>query len=149
MLRYTRPTQSDEPPGRHVLVYDRDCAFCLWSANFIRGRSRIEITLVPSVEVDRRLVLNSLDDDQFQWSAHYITPDGREYHGGECITRSVRLMRGGFLVRPLDFWGISLFRELSYAIIAKNRPFLSRVTRRLSRSSCGPICTPGPPNDFN
>ncbi|HMO97324.1 MAG TPA: DCC1-like thiol-disulfide oxidoreductase family protein, partial [Tepidiformaceae bacterium] len=54
-------------------------------------------------------------------SAHLVTPRGVEYHGGEAITRALRLWRWGWLVRPLDWPGLSLFRAMGYRLVARNR----------------------------
>ena len=129
ILRYHPPTKSTRPPGEHLLVYDGDCGFCFRSAEFIRRRSRTPLTLIPFIEVNRYELLTSLDQTQFLKSAHYITPEGKEYHGGESITRALRLIPGGSVFGLLDLWGVALLREFVYTLVAGNRSIFSRITR--------------------
>ena len=133
MSRYNRPTRSERPPGEHLLVYDGECGFCRWSAGFVRRRARVAVKLVPFTELAGWGVLTSLDAAQVARSAHYVTPDGVEYHGGESITRSLRLVRFGAAAGLLDLWGLALLRELVYALVAGNRSLASRLLRRPSR----------------
>ena len=129
ILRYHPPTKSARPPGEHLLAYDGDCGFCFRSAEFIRRRSQTPLILIPFIEVNRHELLTSLDQTQFLKSAHYITPEGKEYHGGESITRALRLIPGGFVFGLLDLWGVALLREFVYTLVAGNRSLFSRMTR--------------------
>ena len=135
LSQYHRPTRSERAPGEHVLAFDDDCYFCRRSAEFIRRNARTPVRLVSFSKLDRYEVLSSLSRRQILASAHYITPDGREYHGGESITRALRLVRFGAPAGLLDLWGFALFRELGYALVAVNRPLLSRLVPRLFGSS--------------
>ncbi|MCH6568145.1 MAG: hypothetical protein IH801_07290 [Nitrospinae bacterium] len=67
----------------------------------------------------------------------YITPEGIEYHGGESITRALRLLPGGWVFGLFDLWGVTFIRELAYTLVASNRPVVSKLTRLfgLSRSA--------------
>ena len=131
LSRYHRPTRSERAPGEHVLAFDDDCYFCRRGAEFIRRNARIPVRLVPFSELNRYEVLTSLSRRQVLASAHYITPYGREYHGGESITRALRLVRFGAPSVLLDLWGVALLREVGYALVAGNRPILSSLLRRL------------------
>ena len=135
-LRFHPATRAPTPPAAHLLVYDGDCAFCLASVKFIRKYSRTGVTLVPFSELPQYDILRSLDQRQILASAHYITPEGVEYHGGESITRALRLLPGGWIFGLFDLWGVTLVRELAYTLIASNRTVFSKLTRllRLSRS---------------
>ncbi len=82
--------------------------------------------LVPFSKLEGWRVLTSLDAGQIARSAHYVTPEGVEYHGGESITRSLRLVRYGAAAGLLDLWSLALVRELLYALAAGNRSLVSR-----------------------
>ena len=127
LSRHHQPTKSERPPGEHLLVYDDECGFCRWSAQFVRRRAEVPVRLVPFSEVEGRGMLTSLEPEQVERSAHYITPEGIEYHGGESITRSLRLVRFGAAAGLLDLWGLALGRELLYALVAGNRSLVSRL----------------------
>jgi len=128
-LRFHPATQAATPPAAHLIVYDGDCAFCLAGAEFIRKHSRTGLTLVPFSELPQYDLLGSLDQRQILASAHYITPGGTEYHGGESITRALRLLPGGWVFGLFDLWGVTLVRELAYILVASNRPVVSKLTR--------------------
>ena len=137
IFRYRRPTRST--PGEHLLVFDGGCAFCFRSAEFVRKRSRTPLTLIA--ELNRHDLLTSLDQAQILMSAYYITPEAKEYHGVECITRALRLIPGGFVFSFIDLWGVALLRELGYTLMAGNRSFLSKLTRLLSSRSSDTSCS--------
>ena len=138
LSRYHRRTRSETAPNEHLLAFDDDCDFCRRSAGFIRRNARTAVVLVPFSELDRHRVLTSLSQRQILASAHYITPEGDEYHGGESITRALRLVRFGVVAGVLDLWGVALLRELGYALMAGNRPLLSSLIRRLFGKSIFP-----------
>ena len=133
-LRSHPATQSATPPAANLLVYDGDCPFCVTSVEFIRKHSRISVTVVPFSELPQYDILGSLNPQQILASAHYITSEGKEYHGGESITRALRLLPGGWIFGLLDLWGVALVRELAYALIAGNRFLFSKLTRLFGHS---------------
>ena len=135
-LRFHPATRAATPPAAPLIVYDGDCPFCVAGVEFIRKHSRTGLTLVPFSGLPQYDLLGSLDQRQILASAHYITPEGIEYHGGESITRALRLLPGGWIFGLFDLWGVTLVRELAYTLIASNRTVFSKLTRllRLSRS---------------
>ena len=128
-MRYRAPTQAARPPGHYVFVYDGDCGFCTRMARSVAARARPEIQLLPFAEVPPGELLAALSPDQLRASSHLVTPAGREFHGGQSVTRVLRLLPAGWLVAPLDLPGLSLLRELGYALVARNRPLLSKIYR--------------------
>jgi predicted DCC family thiol-disulfide oxidoreductase YuxK len=122
------PSRSRVAPGRHLLVYDDDCGLCLLAALGLQLRAD-DLALVGFSELAREGVLESLDQDALVASAHYITPEGVEYHGGEAVTRVLRLVSGGRLLAILDWPVIRGLRELGYRFVAWQRPRLSRFLR--------------------
>ena len=130
--RHRRHTRSERAPDEHLLVFDDGCYLCQRSAEFIRARAQPPVKLVPFSELGGYRVLTALECDEILRSAHFITPDGREYHGGESITRALRLVRFGAVACLLDVWGLALVRELLYSLIAANRSLLSRLLQRMA-----------------
>ena len=118
LSRYHRPTRSALAPGEHALVYDGDCHFCSRLAEFLRGRACVPLTLVAFSDLGEGGILTTLESDEILASSHYITPDGREYHGGEGVTRATRLLPFGSIAGVLDLWGVSWLREVAYALVA-------------------------------
>ena len=128
-MRYHRPTRAARPPGCYVFVFDGDCGFCTRTAHALAARARREIRLIPFAEVPAGEILGALTPEQIRASSHCITPDGREYHGGESVTRLLRLLPGGRLLAPVDLPGPSLLRELAYAVVARNRSLVGKIYR--------------------
>ena len=123
LSRYHKPTRSAKAPGKHILVYDGDCHFCSRLAEFLHRRSRFHLTLFAFSDFGEGELLATLEQNEILSSAHYITPDGSEYHGGESVTRAARLLPFGSIAGVLDLWVVSWLREVGYALVA-------------SRSSC-------------
>ena len=148
IFRYHPPTRSARPPGEHLLVFDGDCAFCLRSAVAIQKRSRTPLTLITFAELSRHDLLTSLDQDQFLLSAHYITPEGNEYHGGESITRArgkVREKEGRFIY-PIMHPAAALHRQENKSIIIQDFKEIPAVLEKLARTRSGaPVIEPVSP----
>lgn len=128
-MRHHAPTQAADPPGQYVLVYDDACDFCTRLARRLQRRAREPLHIASFAELPAGKWLTELSDAQIRASSHFITPEGREYHGGESVTRALRLVRGGRLIAPLDLPGFTWLREAGYAFVAAHRSLVSRVLR--------------------
>jgi predicted DCC family thiol-disulfide oxidoreductase YuxK len=121
-----RPTRSRIAPRRRLLVYDDDCGFCWGAALLIEGQ--VELELVPFSSLPVEGVLEELTDEQIHASAHYVTEDGIEYHGGESVTRLARLLpRGGEAAALLDLPVLRGLREIGYRLVSWQRARVSRL----------------------
>ena len=138
LSRYHRPTRSAKAPGEHILVYDGDCHFCSRLAEFLRGRSRVHLTLIAFSDLGGGGILATLEQDELLASAHYITPDGREYHGGESVTRAARLLPFGWIAGVLDLWVVCWLREVGYALVASRNSCASVPDEMRVRSESKP-----------
>jgi len=121
-----RPTRTRIAPGRHLLVYDDDCDFCSIAAIALQLRLG-DLELIGFSELPRDGVLESLDRGETEASAHYITPDGVEYHAGEAVTRVLRLVPGAEAARYLDWPVARGLREIGYRLVVWQRGRVSRV----------------------
>ena len=119
------PTRSRMAPGRHLLVYDDDCGFCSVVAIWLQLRVP-QLDLVRFSDLPREGLLESLDSGAVHASAHYVTPDGVEYHGGEAVTHLLRLVPGADGVRYLDWPVLRGLREAAYRLVAWQRGRVSR-----------------------
>ena len=121
-----KPTRASTRPDTHVLVYDGDCPFCTATATWLRSHARVPVRLLTFDDLDGTGLLTRLTDEELESTAHFITPAGIEYHGGEAVTRGLRLARFGRLAGILDAPGLRLLRDAGYALVARLRPLLSR-----------------------
>ncbi len=129
---YLRPTHASQPPETAVLVYDGGCPFCTVTAFWLQRHAREPMRLLTFDDVGDKAsvedtgLLTQLTRLEVEGSAHLITTDGIEYHGGESITRSLRLTRFGAVAAPLDLPILRYARDAAYTVITHLRPLLSR-----------------------
>lgn len=121
-----RPTRSRLAPTRHLLIYDDACGLCSFAATFIRMRAP-EVDLAGFSQLPRDGVLEHLDRVAVESSVHLVTPEGVEYHGGEAVTRLLRLLPGLEVVRFLDWPVLRGLREIGYRVVATQRARVSRL----------------------
>ncbi len=121
------PVESTSPV-KPLFVYDGDCGFCRrWVARW-RGVTRDRIEYAPYQEVSARLP--DIGVEAFAQAVHLVEPDGRHSRGAEAVFRALAYAPGhsawlGLYERLPGFAALS---EWAYAVIARHRPFLSRVT---------------------
>jgi predicted DCC family thiol-disulfide oxidoreductase YuxK len=116
-----------------VLVYDGGCPFCIATARWLQRHAREPVRLVTFDEVGASGVLVGMGRDASEAAAHFVTPDGGEYHGGAAVTRALRLLRFGGVAAVLDLPVASLARDAGYAVVARLRPWLSRFVHPPTR----------------
>lgn len=148
-MRYPPPTQSARPPGQPLLVYDGECGFCLATACWVQRRAGGSLALLTFEEAARRGgVLDALHEDEVRRSAHFITAEGVEYHGGAAVTRALRLGRGGRAAALLDVPPLSVARDALYAVVARQRGRLGWLAGGAACSrEAGRRDGAGPPGD--
>jgi predicted DCC family thiol-disulfide oxidoreductase YuxK len=90
---------ADRPPGSYVVVYDRDCGLCAASARLVQRLARARVEITPLEDARPMGLLGALSDEKVAASAHFVTPAGVEYHGGEAMSRALRLLPAGRIAR--------------------------------------------------
>lgn len=121
-----RSTRARTAPGRPLLIYDDGCGLCSFAA--VMAQVRVgDLELLGFSQLPREGVLESLDAAAIAASAHYVTDEGVEYHGGEAITRLLRETSVGRLVAVLDLPVLRGLRELGYRLVARERSRISRA----------------------
>jgi len=122
------PTRSRVAPGWAVLVYDDGCGICRSLAGFLGRHARTEVQLVGFSELPRDGILETLAREEIEASAHFVTSEGIEYHGGESVTQAARLLPGGCVAGHLDRPVLRGLREVGYRLFAWRRGWFSRLT---------------------
>jgi predicted DCC family thiol-disulfide oxidoreductase YuxK len=125
-MTHHAPTRSESPPQRYTLVYDDNCPFCIATSRALQRHARQPLELLPASRCEGVGMLTSLSQAEIESCAHFITPEGIEYHGGEAATRALRLLPAGMLFGLLDLPGLRWLRELGYDLVTRARPLLSR-----------------------
>lgn len=104
-----------------TLVYDDNCGFCTWWADFIGERSDLKVVGFSQLEDD---VLERLPDD-YESCSHLVT-DQEVYSCGASIEAALTYTEVGKPARPLisflrQFEDYERLREQAYRRIADNR----------------------------
>ncbi|RQG93540.1 DCC1-like thiol-disulfide oxidoreductase family protein [Natrarchaeobius chitinivorans] len=110
-----------------VLVYDDDCGFCTWWAEFFDERSDVPIVGFSDLESD----LEDRLPEDYERCSHLLTPEAR-YSCGASIEETFARSSVGRPLRPLvdrlrRYDTYTTLREGAYRRIAHNRAVWGRV----------------------
>jgi len=118
-----------------ILVYDDDCGFCTWWANWIEARSDVPLVGFSELEDGSGTYddLRARLPDDYEDCAHLVT-DGAVYSCGASIEEAlVRAGPAGPLVEPIRFLrhfrDYNRLRESTYRWVAEHRGLLGHVFR--------------------
>ncbi|WP_135821698.1 thiol-disulfide oxidoreductase DCC family protein [Halostella litorea] len=115
----------DAPPR---LVYDDDCGFCTWSAEFAAARGEFELVGFSELSPDQ---LARLPDD-YETCAHLLTADA-VYSCGKATEMAVERLGPPYSLAVAAFRavpGSERAREPLYRLVADNRGLLGRLVSR-------------------
>jgi predicted DCC family thiol-disulfide oxidoreductase YuxK len=126
------------PPERPLFVYDGSCGFCRsWIG---RSRRLTEGAVVYAASQEIAPLQVGIPAEAFERSAILIMPDGEAFSGAEAVLRALALVPARRL--PLVIYqrapGAAPLAEAVYRLVARHRPFLTRLTERLSGRAAGP-----------
>lgn len=110
-----------------TLVYDDDCGFCTWWADFFAYRSDLRLVGFSELTDDLR---ERLPDD-YEECSHVVTDD-EVYSCGQSLEEAFVRSNLGTEARPLveflrNFEDYERFRERTYRWVARNRSALGSV----------------------
>jgi predicted DCC family thiol-disulfide oxidoreductase YuxK len=122
------------PPGdapraaRPSLVYDRDCAFCVYWVRYWQRLTADAVHYRPYQDAAADYPAIPLAD--FTRAVQYIRPDGRRASGAEAsfLALSHAHGKGFWLALYRSFPGFAAISELTYAVIAAHRTAFYRVS---------------------
>jgi predicted DCC family thiol-disulfide oxidoreductase YuxK len=110
-----------------ILLYDRDCGFCRWSADrLLRLERRHELEAIAIQSSEGRDLLSSMTPQDRLASWHLRSPDGRIWSSGEAVPVLLRLLPGG----KGPAWVAARFPrtvDRLYRFVARNRSTLGRL----------------------
>lgn len=114
-----------------TLVYDDDCGFCTWWAEFFDGRSDLEIVGFSELESDRWGTLRERLPEDYETCSHLVTDEAR-YSCGASIEEAWLRSDIGSVARPViealrdvDSYGTA--REWGYRRFARNRSLWGKL----------------------
>lgn len=110
-----------------TLVYDDDCGFCTWWAEFLAERSDVRVVGFTDLTPELRAEL----PDEYENCSHFVTDDDVYSCGASIEEAFVRTDIGrdvGPLVEFLrNFEDYERLRERSYRRVADNRSFWGQL----------------------
>ncbi|MBX0294568.1 thiol-disulfide oxidoreductase DCC family protein [Haloarcula nitratireducens] len=112
-----------------TLVYDDDCGFCTWWAEFIEARS--DLRLVGFSELGEDESLRARLPEEYESCSHLVTDD-RVYSCGASIEAALVRTETGKPARPVaeflgQFGEYENLRERGYRWVADNRGTLGKL----------------------
>jgi predicted DCC family thiol-disulfide oxidoreductase YuxK len=114
-----------------VLIYDRDCGFCVYWARYWQKLTGERVTYRPYQEAAAEYPAIPLGD--FQRAVQFMAPDGRRASAAEASFLTLSHARG----KGLWLWlyrvvpGFAPLAERAYAFTAVHRPAFFRISRVL------------------
>jgi lipase maturation factor 1 len=116
---------------RPLLVYDGDCAFCVYWARYWQALTGDRVEYRPYQDAAARFP--DIPTAEFRRAVQYIAPDGRRASAAEAsfLTLSHARGKGYWLALYRDVPGFAAVSELAYAFVAAHRPGFFRISRLL------------------
>jgi len=118
-------TPEAHPPR---LVFDDDCGFCTWCAEYAAARGEFELVGFSDLSPDQ---LARLPDD-YESCAHLLTQD-RVYSCGEALEEAMARLETPARLSAVAFRqlpGHESLRERGYRFVADNRVSFGKLARR-------------------
>jgi predicted DCC family thiol-disulfide oxidoreductase YuxK len=114
--------------ARPLLVYDRDCAFCVFWARYWHKLTSEAVLYRPYQDVAADYP--EIQPADFRRAVQYISPDGRRASGAEAsfLTLSHARGQGHWLALYKKLAGFAAISELIYSFIAAHRAPFYRIS---------------------
>jgi len=112
--------------NRPTLVYDDDCGFCTWAAEWVAQRAPVDIVGFSDLtdeQIDRL-------PENWRECAHFLT-DGEAYSCGAAMEEAFLLTEDDgtkFVRAAREFPGYESARERAYRFVADHRSWFGRLT---------------------
>lgn len=122
-----------------TVLYDRDCGFCAWSADWIRRADRagrLRIVALQDAPLDPGLAPIATERD-LRCALHAVDECGIVHAGGDAVLSIQERLPGGALItawRRLP--GAAAPAEWAYTVAARNRDRLGRLVGAEASSAC-------------
>src|SRR5688572_16167235 len=111
------------PPGKHVVIYDGHCKFCIANMKLLQRAAR-KNALTPLSFQDTGVLdqFPGLTHEMCMDAMYLITPEGRMYRGAEAAAQAIATRPILGKVAYLYYLpGLRWISDRIYALIAKHR----------------------------
>jgi predicted DCC family thiol-disulfide oxidoreductase YuxK len=122
-----------------TVLYDRDCGFCTWSADWIRRadrKGRLRVVALQDAPDDADLAAAVAGHD-LRCALHAVDEAGVVHRGGDAVLSIQERLPGGALItawRRLP--GAAALAERAYAVAARNRDRLGGLVGAGGGTAC-------------
>ena len=113
----------------HAVLYDGECSFCTFQMKMLRWMDwGNRFDLVPSADPRVATLAPALTETHLNEAIHCVTQSGKIHRGARAI-RFIALRLPAAIPLALFLWlpGVILVAERVYALISRNRQWISRV----------------------
>ncbi len=113
----------------HAVLYDGECSFCTFQMKMLRWMDwGNRFDLVPSADPRVATLAPALTETHLNEAIHCVTQSGKVHRGARAI-RFIALRLPAAIPLALFLWlpGVILVAERVYALISRNRQWISRV----------------------
>ena len=121
-------------PERHVVLYDSDCGFCVWTMAKVLAWDRYgRLRPMALQRPESDALLGGMDEERKMASWHLVAPGGEVHSGGLAFAPLMRLLPGG---RPLAaaFARFPRAADRLYFAVADRRAALGRLVSSRARA---------------
>lgn len=122
-------------PGTRVLIFDGECGFCTWAAEWVERRLPSGAGIVPWQLVED-LSAYGLTERDVSTAAYWIDARGRAHRGHRAMTGSLVAIGGGWGLLGRIAWvpPFSWIAAGTYEVVARNRRHLPGTTPACKRT---------------
>jgi len=113
----------------HAVLYDGECSFCTFQMKMLRWMDWSDrFTLVPAADPRVAALAPTLTEADLNEAIHCVTETGGIHRGARAI-RFIALRLPVAIPLALFLWvpGVILVAERFYALISRNRQWISRA----------------------
>jgi predicted DCC family thiol-disulfide oxidoreductase YuxK len=113
----------------HAVLYDGECSFCTFQMKMLRWMDwSNRFALVPAADPRVATLAPALTEAHLNEAIHCVTQSGKIHRGARAI-RFIALRLPAAIPLALFLWlpGVILVAERVYALISRNRQWISRV----------------------
>ena len=123
MEKQVAPATHTIAPGKHVVLYDGQCKFCIAQSGKLLRWARAGSLELADFQDPRVLArFPGISHEACMGAMHLVTPEGRVYRGFEAAVRALATRPVlGRLVYLYYLPGIRQLCDMLYAQVAKNR----------------------------
>ena len=112
-----------------MLVYDGQCAFCVYCVDYARAATNDAVDYQPYQSVQQNFP--NISEAEFRAAIQLVYPDGRVASGAQAAFQALRLGKHSslwdYLYSFMPLFGV--FSEWSYRLVARHRNGVYRISR--------------------